>query len=49
MTLVRTADDLLTLLDGLLTGQDAERWDEFFADRVAVSGSCASGPRAAAG
>lgn len=34
MTLVRTPDDLLTLLDDLLTGQDGERWDAFFADRA---------------
>lgn len=34
MTLVRTPDDLLTLLDGLLTGQDAGRWDALFADRA---------------
>lgn len=34
MTLVRTPDDLLALLDGLLTGQDGERWDAFFADRA---------------
>lgn len=35
MTLVRTADDLLTLLDDLLAGQDGARWDAFFADRAA--------------
>lgn len=35
MSFVRTADDLLTLLDDLLTGQDRERWDALFADRAA--------------
>lgn len=34
MTLVRTPDDLLMLLDDLLSGQDAGRWDALFADRA---------------